>query len=216
LLSRFPRQRLTAEQVRDQALFVAGLLSQELGGAPVFPYQPPGLWEERSNGGSNTKSYTRSNGTALYRRSLYTFWKRTAPPPFMTIFDAPDRMSCTVRRSPTNTPLQALATLNDEQSLECAKMLAARTMQEATGTQERLAKLFRRVTGRTPTSDDLRTMNGGLARLIERYSAAPEDAAALLLQGATPPPAGLHPPELAAWMLVASAVLNLDETIVRD
>jgi hypothetical protein len=216
LLTHFPRLRLTAEEIRDQALFVSGLLSEELGGAPVFPYQPPGLWEERSNGGSNTKVYTPSKGSALYRRSLYTFWKRTSPPPMMAIFDAPDRAACAVRRTPTNTPLQALAALNDEQTLECAKLLAARTLREAAATPERLTLLFRRVTARMPSAADLRTLNEGLTSLLARYKAAPNDAAALLQQGATPPPANVDKAELAAWMLVASAVLNLDETLVRD
>lgn len=216
LLARFPRQRLTAEQIRDQALFVSGLMSGELGGAPVFPYQPPGLWEERSNEGSNTKSYTQSQGAALYRRSIYTFMKRTSPPPFMTLFDAPDRMACSVQRSPTNTPLQALAALNEEQMLECAKILAVHTLQETGSTQQRLVSMFRRATGRVPSTEDLKTLNAGLDSLTARYQAAPEDAAALLLQGAMPPPADLAAPDLAAWMLVASTILNLDETLVRD
>lgn len=216
LLARFPRQRLTAEEIRDQALFVAGLMSAEIGGAPVFPYQPPGLWEECSNGASNTRNYTLSSGAALYRRSLYTFWKRTSPPPFMALFDAPDRMACSVRRNPTNTPLQALATLNDEQVLECAKIFAAHTLQAGGTTPERLTAMFRRATGRMPSESDLRTLGAGLDSLLARYQAAPNDAADLLKQGVTPPPADLNPPELAAWMLVASAVLNLDETLVRD
>ncbi|MFO1531485.1 MAG: PSD1 and planctomycete cytochrome C domain-containing protein [Kiritimatiellia bacterium] len=216
LLSRFPRQRLTAEELRDQALFAAGLLNPAIGGEPVFPYQPAGLWEERSNGGSNTRSFVRSNGTDLYRRSLYTFIKRTAPPPFMTLFDAPDRTACSVRRLPTNTPLQALALLNDEQMLECAKFLAARTLKEATGTDERLSLLFRRTTGRTPGGEDVRLLREALATFSARYTSSPEDAAALLRQGAAPAPAGLDPAELAAWMLTASALLNLDETLVRD
>ena len=216
LLSRFPRQRLSAEEIRDQAIYVAGLLSEELGGAPVFPYQPPGLWEERANESSNTKVYKRSEGRALYRRSLYTFWKRTAPPPFMSIFDAPDRTACAVRRPPTNTPLQALATLNDEQSLECAKLLAARTLKEAPTTPERLALIYRRVTSRTPAEADLRTLQNGLESLLARYRTSPDDAAALLRQGTTPAPADLDAPELAAWMLIANTVLNLDATLVRD
>ena len=216
LLGRFPRQRLTAEEIRDQAIFVAGMLSEELGGAPVFPYQPAGLWEERANESSTTKTYQRSQGRALYRRSLYTFWKRTAPPPLMTIFDAPDRTACSVRRSPTNTPLQALAALNDEQCLESAKLLAARTMKESATTPERLTSIFRRVTGRTPLEADLHTLSAGLSVLLARYGAAPNDAAALLRQGTTPAPVDLDPSELAAWMLIANAVLNLDATFVRD
>jgi hypothetical protein len=134
----------------------------------------------------------------------------------MAIFDAPDRTACAVRRNATNTPLQALATLNDEQCLECAKLLAARTLKEAAGTRERLSLLFRRVTSRNPSEADVRTLNDGLTGLLARYKAAPADAEALLKQGAAPAPEDLDKPELAAWMLVASAVLNLDETLVRD
>jgi hypothetical protein len=216
LLGRFPRRRLSAEEIRDQALFAAGLLSPKLGGPPVFPYQPAGLWEERSNEGSNTKVYHRSQGEGLYRRSLYTFCKRTCPPPLMSVFDAPDRLNCTARRAATNTPLQALATLNGEQFLECAKLLAARALQDAKGTRPRLTLLVRRATGRTPDEADLKTLEKGLAALLARYRAAPADADALLRQGATAAPAALNKPELAAWMLVASAVLNLDAAMVRD
>ncbi|MEO5716875.1 MAG: PSD1 and planctomycete cytochrome C domain-containing protein [Luteolibacter sp.] len=215
-LASFPRRRLGAEEVRDQALFAAGLMSEEIGGPPVFPYQPPGLWEERSNESSNTKSYKQSEGRALYRRSLYTFIKRTAPPPLMTIFDAPDRTSCSVRRVPTNTPLQALATLNDEQMLECSKHLAANILKEPANISARLTLLFRRVTGKPPSAADLDTLGAGLDTLLTRYRAAPQDAAALLKQGATATDPALDPPELAAWMIVASTVLNLDQTLVRD
>ena len=216
LLARFPRQRLSAEEIRDQAIFAAGLLSEELGGEPVFPYQPPGFWEERANGSSNTRVYKRSDGRALYRRSLYTFWKRTAPPPLMTIFDAPDRTACVVRRTATNTPLQALAALNEEQGLESAKLLAARTLTENATTPARLTSMYRRVTGRTPAEADLGTLSRGLDTLLARYRAAPDDAAALLRQGATPAPADLAAADLAAWMLLANTMLNLDATLVRD
>lgn len=216
LLGRFPRQRLSAEEIRDQALFAAGILSPKLGGPPVFPYQPAGLWEERANEGSNTKVYKRSEGEALFRRSLYTFWKRTCPPPIMSVFDTPDRTSCSVRRVSTNTPLQALATLNDEQFLECARLLATRTLQESDATPQRLTILFRRATGRAPTDADLRILQTGLDELLVRYRAAPEEAATLLKQGVSPVPENLDKAELAAWMLVANAVLNLDETLMRD
>lgn len=216
LLSRFPRQRLSSEEIRDQALAASGWMSTRLGGEPVFPYQPAGLWEERSNEGSNTKVYQRSEGESLYRRSLYTFWKRTCPPPVMTVFDAPDRLNCAVRRAPTNTPLQALATLNDEQFLECARLLATRVLRDATETRDRLTQLFRRATGRTPTADQLQTLEKGLNDLLARFSTAPEDAATLLRQGASPVPDDLVKADLAAWMLVANAVLNLDETLMRD
>jgi hypothetical protein len=216
LLGRFPRERLSAEEVRDQALFAAGLLSPNMGGAPVFPYQPPGLWEERSNEGSNTKVYHQSGIEGLYRRSLYTFWKRTCPPPTMTVFDAPDRLLCTVRRATTNTPLQALAGLNDEQMLECSKFLASHVLQEPGSPRDRLTMLYRRATGHRPADADLKTLEDGLDVLLKRFRAAPADAATLLKQGATPAPAELDQPELAAWMLVSSAVLNLDQTLVKD
>ena len=216
LLGRFPRERLSAEEIRDQALLAAGLLSDRLGGPPVYPYQPPGIWEERANEGSNTGSYTRGDGESLYRRSLYTFWKRTCPPPLMSVFDVPDRTACAVRRSTTNTPLQALATLNDEQALECAKILATRTLREPGDTRGRLVRLFRRACGRYPLEDDVKTLERGLSELLTRYRSAPDDAASLLRQGAMPAPADMDRAELAAWMLVANAVLNLDETLVRD
>ncbi len=216
LLAAFSRRRLTAEEVRDQSIFAAGVMSDEAGGPPVFPYQPDGLWEERSNEGSNTKTYKRSQGAALYRRSLYTFWKRTSPPPFMTLFDAPDRTSCSVRRVPTNTPLQALAALNDEQMLECSRLLASRILKNPASTADRVALLFRTVTARAPSAADLKTLTEGLDTLLARYRATPADAEALLKQGAMPVDPGIDPPELAAWMLVASTVLNLDQTLVRD
>jgi hypothetical protein len=216
LLGRFPRQRLSAEEIRDQALLAAGLLSTKTGGPPVHPYQPDGLWEERANEGSNTKVYRRSEGESLVRRSLYTFWKRTCPPPLMNVFDAPDRTSCAVRRSPTNTPLQALATLNEEQFLESAKLSAARTLRETPANRERLVRLFRRATGRHPDAVDIETLEQGLRELVARYRAMPDDAQALVSQGSIPVPAELETAELAAWMLVANVILNLDESLVRN
>lgn len=217
LLTHFPRQRLSAEEIRDQALFVSGLLSPTFGGPAVYPYQPAGIWEERANEGSNTKEFKRSEGEGLYRRSLYTFWKRTCPPPVMVAFDAPDRLTCIVRRPQTNTPLQALATLNDEQFLECAKFLAVRTLTESAGDDAaRLTEMFRRVTSRRPDAADLRALTAGLTAWRERYRATPADAATLLNQGTRPVPSELSAPEVAAWMLVANAILNLDESLVRD
>ncbi|MFO0902227.1 MAG: PSD1 and planctomycete cytochrome C domain-containing protein [Pirellulales bacterium] len=215
LLSYFPRQRLSAEELRDQGLFAAGVLSHRLGGAPVFPYQPDGMWEERANEGSNTKVFKRSEGESLYRRSLYTFWKRTCPPPLMTVFDAPDRTVCVARRAPTNTPLQALAALNDEQFLECARLLAERTLRESPDRDQRLVALFRRAASRSPDAADLETLRRGLDALVARYRESPTDAEKLLRQGASPVASDLDARELAAWMVVASAILNLDESLVR-
>jgi hypothetical protein len=186
LLGRFPRQRLSAEQIRDAALFTSGLLVEKLGGRPVNPYQPPGLWIEKTNPGSNTGRFVRGEGDDLYRRSIYTFHKRNSPPPTMSLFDAQERNGCNARRSPTNTPLQALATMNDEQHLECAKVLALRTLKTDESTADRLVSLFRRVTSRSPSPEDLRTLNEGLASFEARFKAAPKDAMALLKQGAFP------------------------------
>ncbi|MFT5123376.1 MAG: hypothetical protein ACI9QL_002387 [Candidatus Omnitrophota bacterium] len=186
LLSRFPRQRLSAEQIRDAALFTSGLLVEKLGGPPVKPYQPPGLWIEKANPGSTTGRFVRGEGDELYRRSIYTFHKRTSPAPSMGLFDAPERNGCNARRTPTNTPLQALATMNDEQHLECAKVLALRTLKTDESTTERLKSLFRRVTSRRPSPGDLKILAEGLASFEARFNAAPEDAVALLKQGEFP------------------------------
>ncbi len=216
LLGCFPRRRMSAEEIRDQALKAAGLLATRLGGPPAFPYQPAGLWEERANEASNTRVYKRGDGESLYRRSLYTFWKRTCPPPFMSVFDVPDRIQCTVRRTVTNTPLQALAMLNDEQFLECAQRLAASTLRQSAADEDRLTLLFRRGTGRRPEPAELKTLHQGLSELRSRYRAAPVDAEALLRADSDPLDAKLDRAELASWMLVASVVMNLDETLVRD
>ncbi|MFT5127614.1 MAG: hypothetical protein ACI8W8_001220 [Rhodothermales bacterium] len=186
LLGRFPRQRLSAEEIRDAALLTSGLLVEKLGGAPVRPYQPPGLWSEKANPGSTTGRFVRGSGDELYRRSIYTFHKRTSPPPTMSIFDAPERNGCNARRSPTNTPLQALATMNDEQHLECAKVLAIRSLETEGSTADRLAGLFRRVTSRRPSTEDLAVLSEGLATFEARFNAAPKDAADLLNQGEYP------------------------------
>lgn len=216
LLGRFPRKRLEAEEIRDQALAAAGLLSFTLGGPPVHPYQPAGLWEERANEGSNTKVFKRGDGESLFRRSLYTFWKRTCPPPLMNVFDAPDRTSCVALRVPTNTPLQALAMLNDEQFLECARWMAIHTLRETSADDQRLTNIFRRTTGRRPETSELSLIQQRLAELRIRYRQSPDDASGLLNQGTIASPPDLPQDELAAWMLIANALLNLDETLVRD
>src|SRR5204863_7690369 len=152
LLSRGPRYRLDAEMVRDQALFVSGLVVERLGGPSVKPPQPAGLWEAVGYTASNTAKFKADTGCdKVHRRSLYTFWKRTSPPPQMTAFDAPSRESCTLRRERTDTPLQALLMMNETQFVECARALVERTLLEG-GSQleDRLAFLFRQATGRKP------------------------------------------------------------------
>ena len=216
LLARFPRQRMTAEQIRDQAVFLTGMMNEERGGPPVFPYQPPGLWEERANGSSNTGNYRRSKGTALYRRSLYSFWKRTSPPTLMGVFDAPDRTSCQVRRVSTNTPLQALAVMNDEQFLESAKWIAVRTMKEIPEPRMRIQAMFQRVLSREAKPEDVKLLEEGYQTFIARFQANPADATELLKQGATPFPNDMNANEAAALMMVASVMLNLDEAVVKQ
>lgn len=218
LLAHFPRRRLAGEMIRDLALSASGLLETKIGGPSVRPYQPDGLWREVSIGGSsNTRIFEQDTGAALYRRSLYTFWKRTSPSPQMTTFDAPTREFCVVQRSVTNTPLQALVLWNDVQFLEAARVLAQRVLHEPTGSDDaRIARLFRRCTGRSPGVEEQRILAATLADFRRRYREAPEDAKALLEQGEFPLPAKYESERLAAWMLLASTILSLDETVVRD
>ncbi len=216
LLTHFPRKRLTAEQIRDQALYVSGLLVEKVGGISVKPYQPMGLWEEVAMIQSNTRIFRRGTGEDLWRRSIYTYWKRAAPPPAMLTFDAPTRESCVVRRGVTNTPLQALALWNDEQIVEASRVLAARTLAERTDDRERLVRIFRRCTGHVPDERTLGKLSATLEAYRSRYRAAPEDAAKLLTIGDAPVPQEIDRAELAAWTLMASAALNLDVTITKD
>lgn len=215
LLARYPRRRLGAEEIRDQALYAAGLLVEELGGPSVKPYQPEGLWREVAMLQSNTRIFERGEGEDLWRRSLYTYWKRAAPPPSMLIFDAPTREFCTIRRGRTATPLQALVLWNDEQFVEAARALAARTLDEAADDDARLARMFRRCTGRRPAPDEERALSDALRAFRARYADAPDDAGALLTVGDAPLPAGYEAAELAAWTMIANALFNLDATISK-
>jgi len=216
LLAYFPRQRLTAEQIRDQALYVGGLLVEKLGGPSVKPYQPDGLWREVAMPQSNTRTYERGDGDELWRRSVYTYWKRAAPPPSMLTLDAPTREFCTIRRMSTNTPLQALVLWNDVQFVEAARAVAVRVMQEAEGDGDRLAFLYRLCTGAALDEARASALAGALGAFRERYSGAAEDAAALVSAGESAVPEGIDTRELAAWTMVASAVLSSDSTIVKN
>jgi mono/diheme cytochrome c family protein len=216
LLGRHPRRRLSAEELRDNALALAGLLVERRGGPSVKPYQPPGLWEEVAMPQSNTRQYRRGEGEDLWRRSLYTYWKRAAPPPSMVAFDAPTREVCVVERAATDTPLQALVLWNDEQFVEAARELAERNLLELEPAAEieraGLATLFQRVLARAPEPAELEALERTLEHFLARYAAAPEEAAALLEVGESYADPRLPAPELAAWTLVASALLNLFET----
>lgn len=225
LLARYPRRRLDAEMLRDQALYTSGLLVERVGGPSVKPYHPEGLWREVAMLQSNTRSYERGMGDDLWRRSLYTYWKRACPPPSMMTFDAPTREACVIQRSITNTPLQALVLWNDEQFVEAARVLAERSLlealPEATETDElkadeaRLVRLFRRCTGRRPTPREVELLSSALASHRERYGDASEDASALLEVGERPASEELEVGELAAWTLLASTLLNLHATITQ-
>ncbi len=212
-LSWYPRRRLSAEQLRDQALFAAGLLKESLGGPSVKPYQPDGLWQEVAMLQSNTRVFERSDGDGLFRRSLYTYYKRACPPPSMLTFDAPTRESCVTRRPQTNTPMQALVLWNDEQYVEAARSLAARGYVEASDDAGRIAAMFVRCTSEQPSAPASARLLTALQQFRARYATAPDDAARLLSVGTVPPPAGIAKEELAAFTLVASAILNLDATV---
>jgi hypothetical protein len=214
LLARGPRHRLDAEALRDQALALSGLLAERLGGPSVKPPQPPGLWRAVAYVGSNTGVFTADQGAEkVFRRGVYTFWKRTAPPPQMTIFDAPSRESCTVRRERTNTPLQALLLLNDPQYLEASRVLAQKVLAAESEEVRRVSLLFRTVTGRFPRPAEVKLLREGLAGLRAEFAKNEAGASRLIRIGETPPAVGARPGELAAWTMLASVTLNLDEAL---
>ena len=220
LLARGPRFRLPAEFIRDQALAVSGLLVPRIGGPSVHPYQPRGLWKEVSHFGSTpaTKQvFVQDHGEKLYRRSLYTIVKRTSPHPAMAAFDAPNREMCTVDRGATNTPLQALVTLNDPQFAEAARVLAASLLQDesATGDHSRIGLAFERIVSRPPSDPELKAV----AKLLEseraRYRETPDDAIRAVSIGESPQAKEIDTVEHAAWTQVAALLLNLSEALTR-
>jgi mono/diheme cytochrome c family protein len=214
LLARGPRFRLPAEMIRDQALAAAGLLRDKIGGPSVKPYQPEGLWNDLS---MQDMHYVQSKGDDLYRRSLYTFWKRTIAPPMMVNFDAANREACVVRETRTNTPLQALNLMNDVTFLEAARFLAERMLKEAApDTVARLTHGFRLATGRAPLSNELEVLAASLAWHAGYFSSAPDKAVAYVSLGESPGDKRLKPAELAAYTAVASLLLNLDETVTKE
>jgi hypothetical protein len=216
LLARGPRFRLTGELVRDQALAVSGLLVNKLGGPSVRPYMPVGVWSETNRYG-NLKNYKADTGAGLFRRSMYTIWKRTAAPPSMLLFDAPNREICMPKRSRTNTPLQALALMNEVTYVEAARALAQRMMKEGGDSVEsRLTIGFRLVTARTPDADTLKVLKSGFERRKKEFEKEPERAKAFITQGSSKPDPSLAAPELAAYSATASILLNLDRVITKD
>lgn len=214
LLARGPRFRLDAETVRDNALQISGLLVAKQGGPSVKPYQPAGLWEAVSYDGDVT--YQQSTGDGLYRRSLYTFWKRQSPPPGLMAFDAPTRETCTVNRPRTNTPLQALVLMNDPTYLEAARVLAERTLKKYSTDPERIQFAFRAATSRTPDPFEQSVLQKILAQQLITFQNTPAAAEKLLQVGDTPIDKTITPAELAAWTIVTSTILNMDETVTKQ
>jgi len=214
LLARGARFRLPAEMIRDQALYAAGLLSEKIGGPSVKPYQPDGLWKEITMQDSD---YIQSKGDDLYRRGLYTFWKRTVAPPMMVHFDSATRESCVVRESRTNTPLQALNLMNDVTFLEAARGIATRMMREAApDPNARLSYGMQLVTGRRPTAAELQLLRDNFFFHLDYFSVDSARAKSYLRQGDAPIDGKLEPTFLAATTAVASLLLNLDETVTKE
>jgi hypothetical protein len=202
--------------IRDGALAASGLLVHKVGGPSVKIYQPAGLWEEKSAGRGSLARYVQDHGEDLYRRSLYTFWKRSSPPPAMTTFDAADRDVCTVRRESTDTPLQALALLNDPQLVEAARLLAERMVREGgAGADERLRYGFRIVTSRLPSGEEMGFLSSLYQQELKHFAAHPASATKLLSAGEWKRDETLPAPEVAAYAVVANTLLNLDEFITK-
>ena len=219
LLARGPRFRLPAELLRDTALKTSGLLVPRVGGPSVNPYMPGDLWREVSHYGSTpatAQTFVQDHGEKLYRRSLYTFLKRTAAPPNMTAFDAPNREVCTISRGNTTTPLQALVTLNDPQFVEAARALAERMLRKSGDDAEKLRWAIAEATSRELKPAELIVLQSALARERKRYAANPTAAMQALSVGESPRDTQFPPPEHAAWMQVASLILNLSEVVTRN
>jgi hypothetical protein len=216
-LARGSRYRLPAEMIRDQALSISGLFVGTIGGPSVKPYQPAGLWEEISfGGGFSAQTYVQDHGDALYRRSMYTFWKRTCPPPSLQTFDAPEREFCMVRRSVTNTPLQALIVMNDPTYVEASRKLAERILTEAPASpKERINFVYRLAMARPAKEAELKVLLGVLNQQLVRFNNDNAAAMKLLTVGESKRNEKLNPAELAAWTSVASMILNLDETMTK-
>jgi hypothetical protein len=217
LLSRAPRLRLDAEAIRDQALAISNLLDPEVGGASVYPYQPAGLWMEINNRPGLSRSYPNPALAGVHRRSIYTYWKRTLPPPSMQVFDAPSREACTVLRSRTSTPLQALTLMHDPQFVEAARAFGLRILREAEDSDTaRIEFGFGVATGRSPSLQERAQVLGYLHAERARFETAPQEVERALGVGLTPRDEALSTVEQAAWMSVGRLLLNLDEVIHRS
>jgi hypothetical protein len=215
LYARGPRYRLPAMVLRDMALAAGGLLDERIGGKPVYPYQPEGIWDALAITKERDFTYPQSGGRDLYRRSLYTFWRRTVSPANM--FDASSRQSCRVRAGVTNTPLHALTTLNDVTWVEASRVLAERVMKgTASGQDARLAEIWRRILARSPNERELVTLRQMLSKQRLYYSTRRADATKLVSEGSAKRDPSFDPVEHAAWTSVCLAVFNLDEALSRE
>jgi hypothetical protein len=213
LLARGPRLRLGPEVIRDQALAISGLLVERIGGPSVKPYQPAGLWQELAGG----KGYEQSKGEGLYRRSLYTWWKRTSPPTYMMNFDSSNREQCAVFENRTNSPLQALDLMNDVTFLEASRKFAERILREGGGTPEsRIDFGYKLLLAREPSARQRQILLTTHARMAADFRGDPNAAKRLLQQGESPVDKNADPAELAAWTSIASLMLNMDEAITKQ
>jgi hypothetical protein len=218
LLARGPRVRMPAEMIRDTALAASGLLNDAIGGPSVLPYQPKGIWEELAFGdGFSGQAYEQSHGPDLYRRGMYTLWKRTAPPASLATFDAPDREKCTARRAQTNTPLQALVLLNDPTYVEASRALAERALLEGgKDAKSRIAYAFRLATARPPSGKEMKVLRTLLDGRYKVFRQDRQAALKLLSVGESKRNPKLDVAELAAYTTVTSVIFNLDETITKQ
>ncbi|GAB4000366.1 hypothetical protein GCM10028807_53110 [Spirosoma daeguense] len=214
-LTRGPSYRMSAEQVRDIALAASGLLNQRIGGRSVHPYQPNGIWEALAT--RNTVKYVQNHGDSLYRRSMYTIWKRSSPPPMMLNFDAAERHTCIVKRQKTSTPLQALVTLNDPQFVEAARVLAQRVVsnQKTTNAEAAISAIFKTVISRSPRPQEVALMKQFYTEELADFGKNPKRSSELLSVGEYPLDKALNPAELAAWTVVTSTIMNFDEAIIK-
>jgi hypothetical protein len=212
-ISRGPRFRLDAEVIRDKALLAGGLLTQQLGGRGFKPYQPDGIWESASDPASQTSIYVRDKDKSIYRRSMYLFWKRTAPPPSMLSFDAPLRDTCVVRRSTTNTPLQALTLQNETAFLEAARTMAQRLLSTPGTDDQRLNRIYDVAMSRRPRAKEVAVLKKALAQYRKTYLANENAAKKTLAVGDAPQAERISPTEQAAWMVICSTLMNTDEFV---
>lgn len=215
LLSRGPRFRMDAEMIRDYALAASGLLSEKVGGPSVKPYQPPGVWEAVAMPKSNTRQYKPDRGDALYRRSVYTFWKRSAPPASMELFNAPSREVCTLVRERTNTPMQALVTLNDPQFVEAARVLAQDAIEATASGDHRMHYMSMRLLSRPLKPMESEALHRLIQQIDAHYTASAEDSSKLVEVGQSTATSTVPKSDLAVWTMVANALMNLDEVLTK-